>query len=170
MLILEIIIIIVLVTMVALFINGIEDYCKYKHALKIPFNESLENIGLPVVTFMNNEKEFNFIIDTGASLSVIDERMLKDLNYSLLPIKGEMYGIDGSIIPVNYVKIDLQYDNALFQESFQVTEINAFDSLKSSNNIEIAGIISSDFMNNYQVTIDFIAGNLIIFKKNLWKK
>ena len=40
---------------------------------KISFRESMDLVQLPIVTFMNNGKKLNFLLDTGASYSSINE-------------------------------------------------------------------------------------------------
>ena len=49
--------------------------------IKISFKDTIDKTGLPIVSFSQNDKHFDFIIDTGAEYSVINSNSLKDLYY-----------------------------------------------------------------------------------------
>ena len=161
MIILKILITLIIVSAIALIINGIEDY---HSMIKIPFGETMAELTLPVVDFTNNGKTFNFLVDTGASYSVIDSRILKKIKHIKLKDTGNAYGVEGNIVPVEYAKITLNHEKGEFTDDFQVMKVEAFDNIKKANKIEIIGILGSSFLEKYGFVIDF--NNLIIYTKS----
>ena len=153
MIVVNVILVIISIIVAALFFNSIEDRCKYKS--KIYFKESLDDIGLPIITLSNNNKLFHFLIDSGASISVVDALALKDLEYTKLTAEGTVYGVDGNEIPVEYVNMKLSYGRNEYSDDFQVTRIHAFDNLLEANNVKISGILGNSFLNNYNCDISF---------------
>lgn len=156
----KIILVLAVVCVVAITINGIEDYHKTNSLVKLSFADTMGDLSLPIVKLTNNGQTFNFLIDTGASLSIIDSEVLSKLKYASLSTQGNAYGIDGNIIEVNYVRMNLAHEKAGFIEDFQVMRLNAFDNLKKTNNIDLAGILGSSFLKRYNFIINF--GELII--------
>ena len=52
-------------------------YLYYKrYRFKFPFKDTMGEVGLPIVSFEQNGKSFNFIIDSGADASVINTTSL----------------------------------------------------------------------------------------------
>ena len=43
------------------------------------FREALDLVGLPIVTFYQGDKKLNFLLDTGANLSVINKAALESV-------------------------------------------------------------------------------------------
>lgn len=119
------------------------------------FADTMGRLNLPIVSFSNNGQIFNFIIDTGASLSVIDSNVLHKLNYSKLDIKGSAYGIDGNTINTDYVAITLRHEATLYIEQFQVMRLNAFDNLKGIDGIDVAGILGSAFLKRHGAILNY---------------
>ena len=52
------------------------------------FRETMDLCELPIVTFMNNGKKLNFLLDTGASKSVIHSGALEGLTYKSIDKYG----------------------------------------------------------------------------------
>ena len=151
----EILITIVAICVVATTINGIEDYHKKNSLIKLSFTDNMGRLNLPVVSLTNNGQSFNFLIDTGATLSVIDSNALDKLNYTKVNVTGNAYGVDGNIVPVEYARIELNHDKVQFVDEFQIMRVDAFDNIKESDNIEIVGILGSTFLKRYNFTVDF---------------
>ena len=49
------------------------------NAQKISFERTLRLVGIPIVTLENGGKEYNFILDTGATTSLINNSILDEL-------------------------------------------------------------------------------------------
>ena len=75
---------------------------------RISFRETLDLTELPIVTFRNNDKKFNFLLDTGATNSVINKSTLSDMVFNSTNKKDTIYGSDGHIEEVDIVSIDIK--------------------------------------------------------------
>lgn len=161
---LEIVGILLAVIFLAVIINGIEDYCKRKNRVDMSFKESMELVDLPVITFYNNGNKFNFLLDTGATMSVIDSNVLDSLSYEKLDDTGTIYGMEGNKIDVSYVRASLEYKDKEYEEDFQVVDMSAaFGQVKAESGVNLSGILGSLFFKKYQYILDF--ESLIAYSK-----
>lgn len=165
MFILEALIVLVAIFIIAIVINGIEDYHTRNSLVRLSFTDNMGRLNLPVVSLTNNGQSFNFLIDTGATLSVIDSNALDKLAYTKVETTGSAYGVDGNIIPVEYARIELNHENTKFVDEFQIMRVNGFDNIKESDKIEIVGILGSTFLKRYDFTINY--KDLIISAKKV---
>ena len=165
MFILEALIVLVAIFIIAIVINGIEDYHTRNSLVRLSFTDNMGRLNLPVVSLTNNGQSFNFLIDTGATLSVIDSNALDKLAYTKVETTGSAYGVDGNIIPVEYARIELNHENTKFVDEFQIMRVNGFDNIKESDKIEIVGILGSTFLKRYNFTINY--KDLIISAKKV---
>jgi predicted aspartyl protease len=165
MFILEALIVLVAIFIIAIVINGIEDYHTRSSLVRLSFTDNMGRLNLPVVSLTNNGQSFNFLIDTGATLSVIDSNALDKLAYTKVETIGSAYGVDGNIIPVEYARIELNHENTKFVDEFQIMRVNGFDNIKESDKIEIVGILGSTFLKRYDFTINY--KDLIISAKKV---
>ena len=165
MFILEALIVLVAIFIIAIVINGIEDYHTRNSLVRLSFTDNMGRLNLPVVSLTNNGQSFNFLIDTGATLSVIDSNALDKLAYTKAETTGSAYGVDGNIIPVEYARIELNHENTKFVDEFQIMRVNGFDNIKESDKIEIVGILGSTFLKRYNFTINY--KDLIISAKKV---
>lgn len=141
--------------------KAIFEYQKEVNKVRISFKAGMEKTDFPVITLENNGTLYNFLVDTGASLSVVDEGVLKSITHTPINVtKSQMYGIDGNIITVDFVKINLKYKDNEFVEAFQVTTIPGFDNIEKDDGVRLSGILGCSFFNRYKSEIDF--KNLII--------
>ena len=123
---------------------------------KISFKESMDLVELPIITFVNNGNKFNFLFDTGASLSSINKECLKSFNYEKEDKSGTVYGIDGNKQELNYVKAILNYRGREYSESFQVVDLSqAFNHIKQDYGVTLHGIIGNSFFQKYKYVLDF---------------
>lgn len=155
MVILEVLIVLVAVFVIATIINGIEDYHAKNSLVRLSFTDNMGRLNLPIVSLTNNGQSFNFLIDTGATLSVIDSNALDKLAYTKVETTGNAYGVDGNIVPVEYARIELNHEKTKFVDEFQIMRVDAFDNIKESDKIEIVGILGSTFLKRYDFTINY---------------
>lgn len=161
---LKIVIILLAVVLLAIIINGVEDYCKQKKRENMSFREAMDLVELPVITFYNNDKKFNFLLDTGATLSVIDSNALKQMKYEEIDVVGTIFGMEGNKIDVGYANIDLKYKKQIYTDSFQVIDMSsAFDQVKAESGVTLSGVLGSLFFKKYQYVLDF--NDLIAYSK-----
>lgn len=155
-----IILILIAVLAIAIFRNGYEKYVN-----KISFKETLDLVGVPIVTFKNNNKKFNFILDTGASKSVIDSNILNKLEYNELDVQSSVFGMEGNTIKCSFVDVPLYYHGCEFNEEFQSVNMKqTFDQVKSEFGVQVVGILGSSFLSKYDYVLDF--DKLVAYCKN----
>lgn len=158
---LDFLIILVLIVISAIIINGVED-CNRKDAMS--FREAMDLTNLPIVTFYQGDKKFNFLLDTGATLSVINQAALESITHTTTNETGELYGIDGVKREVSYASINLAYKNKDYTEEFQVLDMQeAIDQVKAESGVNMVGIIGSEFFRKYKYILDF--NELIAYSK-----
>lgn len=155
--ILKIVLALIIVTFIAVLVNGVEDYNSHNRTNKLSFKGSIDSLTIPIVTLFNNGKAFNFVVDTGANYSVINAEYLKLFDAKIIKgITGKVYGIDGNQQDVYYARIQLSQYTDNFVEEFQIFDIQSMcDNLKEENGVEIVGILGSSFFQRYKFIIDF---------------
>lgn len=161
---LEIVGMLLAVIILAVIINGVDDYCRQRKRVNMSFKEAMDLTDLPVITFYNNGKKFNFLLDTGATMSVIDSNVLSNLSHENLDDAGSVYGMEGNRIEVSYVKALLEYKGRNYEEVFQVINMSAaFNQVKAESGVTLSGILGSLFFKKYQYVLDF--ESLIAYSK-----
>lgn len=124
---------------------------------RISFRESMDLVELPIVTFMNNGKKLNFLLDTGASYSSINEAALEGLSYEETGESGFGMGIEGNIKEDRgYVRMNVDYRSASYEDDFQVVDLSqAFGMIKQEYGINLHGILGSTFFQKYRYALNF---------------
>ena len=128
-------------TFIALILKMIRDELK-KGKTKISFKESLDLVELPVITFMNNNKKLNLLIDSGSDISYLCSKVISELNLTSEEEKVELNIITGikSVDSIcNKVKLNLSFKDNNFEEEFIILpELDQqFDNIKKENGVKI---------------------------------
>ena len=161
---LTILIVIGIVFLGAVIINGIEEYNKANRKDCISFRESMDLTDLPIITFYQGNNRFNFLLDTGANLSVINSSALNNFQYNEVEGTGNIVGVEGIKKEVSYVNIDLNYKDSKYTEQFQVLDmLDAIDYVKSESGVNMVGILGNNFFRRYKYILDF--NELIAYSK-----
>ena len=154
-LIFDIVFIILLVSICAILAHFVCDKRK-PNLSKMSFRETMDLCDLPIVTFINNGNKFNFLLDTGASKSVINTEVLQSMSYKEANISGNVYGLDGKKYETSYVNVLLNYRGKEYEEEFQVLDMSApFGNLKNDFGINVHGILASSFFEKYRYILDY---------------
>lgn len=120
------------------------------------FRETMDLCELPIVTFMSNGKKLNFLLDTGASKSVIHSGALDGLTYKSLNKSGDLYGIDGKRQDASFISMSIGYKGKDYSEEFQSIDMSIpFSNLKSDFGVNLHGILSSTFFQKYRYVLNF---------------
>lgn len=120
------------------------------------FRESMDLANLPVITFLVGERKMNFLLDTGATISVIDVNSISSSEYINTNQASNVYGIEGNIQTVPLVEIELLYKNKGYKDCFQLMDMSgAFSKMKEETGVTIHGIIGSNFFKKYRYIINF---------------
>lgn len=147
--------------LVFLGLCGIVAYREYKNIPRniIPFKESVELVGVPVVTFYCGKKKLHFILDSGATGNVIDSKVLKSLGtdyYSNTGMATEHFGSEGNVVLSDIAAIKFSYSGLSFDELFTVVDMSkAFEEAKKESGVTIHGLLGSSFFKKYNYILDF---------------
>lgn len=131
----------------------------FKEKSKISIKEALDLLEIPVITLENNNKKFNFILDSGSSNSHISPTASKDILYNKKgTINYSANSANGTITNKSKVlNVDLMYKKDIFNINLIVTENLelSFKDIMDSNKIQLHGIIGSDFLIKHKYILDF---------------
>lgn len=153
----KIIFIILTVVCVALFVTMFEDI-KKSNRKKISFKEAIDLTELPVVTFISKGRKLNFLIDTGANNSILNESVANKMKLKCEEFEGVETNTAGGNINLNkIVDLNIQFDdNRIYNENFLISNMDeAFNSIKSETGVTIHGILGSNFFAKYRYIIDY---------------
>lgn len=158
--ILETLLTIIVIILIVIALN-IRDEIRYD---KMSFKEAIDLTGLPIVTFYQNDKKFNFLLDTGANNSVINKSALELLEHNLVNKSTTVTGINGKPISAECVSLYLTYGNKNYEETFQAIDMSeAFKVIKEESGVSLVGILGSEFFKRNKYILDF--NKLIAYSK-----
>ena len=154
--ILKIVAILLVVALLAIIINGIEDYCKLRKREFMSFREAMDLVELPVVTFYNKDTKLNFLLDTGSDLSHINKSVLPSLEYKEIKESRNIICAGGNMQSLNCCDMTVTYKNQKFIDRFYISDLDeAFGAIKTETGVQIHGILGSKFFAKYKYIIDF---------------
>lgn len=160
----ELIIILVTIIFIAYIVNKIEATKKEINS-RMSFKEALDLIELPIVTFYQDDKKLNFMLDSGSNFSIIDINAVNNLKlkHTKLNKVNSIIGINGETRNAGFINLKFSYKHINFDYDFQYLDLsNVVDSLKQ-NGITIHGILGNQFFIKYKYILDF--NDLIAYSK-----
>lgn len=148
--------VVLMVVVIALIINGIEDYHKGKKKGIASFKDYLELTDLPIITFKQGKRKLNFILDSGANYSVINKKVEEELKSEETSKQSVVLGIHGEVTRTNIKTISFSHGKDVFIEDFQVMDISkTVDKYEKHKGVTIHGVLGNAFMQAYKYVIDF---------------
>ena len=142
---------------VALFVTFFEDL-KRSNRKKISFKEAIDLTELPVVTFIGKGRKLNFLIDTGANNSILNESVANKMKLECEEFEGVETNTAGGNINLNkIVNLVIKFDDKReYDECFLVSNMDeAFNSVKEETGVMIHGILGSNFFAKNKYIIDY---------------
>ena len=135
-------------------------YMLYRHKKlmhkNISFIESLNLTGLPIVSFESNNNIFNFVLDTGSNISIIDQEALKSAEYEETKEEGHFYGIGALETGGTIVNLFLSYKDRTYSIYCHSADMSpTFNEMKNQYGVNLHGILGSDFFREYKYILDF---------------
>lgn len=153
----KILFIICVTLFVALFVTFFEDL-KRSNRKRISFKEAMDLTELPVVTFIGKGRKLNFLIDTGANNSILNESIVNKMKLKCEEFEGVETNTAGGNINLNKVtNLTIKFDDKReYNECFLVSNMDeAFNSVKAETGVLIHGILGSNFFAKNKYIIDF---------------
>lgn len=162
---LKIIVILLVVVFVAVTVNGIESYRRQKKKEIMSFREAMDLVELPIITFYNNNKKLNFLLDTGSDLSYINKSILPSLEYKEINESKNIISVGGNTQSLGCCDMTVIYKNKKFIDRFYISDLDeAFGVIKAETGVQIHGILGSKFFAKYKYILDF--ESLIAYSKS----
>ena len=153
---LKIVFVLLLVGIAAIVAHFVDLTRKRGSSDRMSFMETMNLCELPIVTFMNNGKKLNFLLDTGASKSVIHSGALEGLTYESTNKSGDVYGMDGKRKDTSFINMSIGYRGKNYNEEFQSIDMSTpFSNLKADFGVNLHGILSSTFFQKYKYVLNF---------------
>lgn len=124
---------------------------------KMSFRESMDLAELPVVTFYQGNKKFNFLLDTGSNYSHISKETAKKIKGKLIEdCNITVTGLGKGETSAMY-KTTLTYKNTNYDIDLHVTKhlTDAFNAIKNETGVQVHGIIGNQFFQEYKYILDF---------------
>ena len=115
-----------------------------------------ENLILVKLTV--NGKQANFIVDTGASVSVIDQRQASKYEFRCFDNmnQGSMNSMAGVSSLILTSKIELSHHNHQFgRMKFYASDMGYINRFMKERHVYILGILGADFLKRNQAVIDY---------------
>lgn len=131
---------------------------------KISFRESVDLTELPVITLYQEDKKFNFLLDTGSNDSIISKPAARSIKGTYSKCERLIEGL-GSTNVSKICTTTLLYKNMSFEVECLVSDgITAtFNSIKKASGVHIHGILGTKFLQKYKYVLDF--DELVAYKK-----
>lgn len=120
------------------------------------FISSMNTSGIIVLPFKCQDRELNFMIDTGANCSYIVPSVLKDIKYLDCGETDTVVSAVDTKIETRAVQFSIEYRGIDFTHKFWVLPMeDSFNAVEESEGIRIDGILGTDFLKKYGCTVDF---------------
>ena len=128
------------------------------------FKEAFELTNKPIITFYKKETKYNFILDTGCTDAVIDSNVVKQMDYKLVNMQSNLFGMEGNTKLVQICELTLYFNNRGYTYNYLINDMSqAFKQIKESTGVTVHGIIGSKFFNKFKYVLDF--DELIAYSK-----
>ena len=150
------------------FISISTIYRKNKRNKKINIRK-LKN-KLLIIQLMNNNRKYNFLIDTGSTASHISDRYMTDFGNVGYKCKSDIYGMGGEKNINTFIMPEFIYKGKYCNHKISVPLLinkgmnSMMDMMKEDYNIEIHGVVGMDFIDKYISEFSF-NNNTILLKR-----
>lgn len=154
--ILEITLTIGAVLAVGYMVNLCEDRIRKANNRKMSFRESMDLAEMPVVTFYQGDKKFNFLLDTGSNYSHISKEAVKEIKGTMIDAQAKVSGIgEGTTSAV--CRATLSYKGVNYDIDLSVTDhlTDAFAAIKNETGVQVHGLIGNQFFQKHKYILDF---------------
>ncbi len=123
---------------------------------EMSFKESVDLTNLPIVTFYQNGKKINFLLDSGCTSSVLDSNVLSEYDVQMSDIEGSFSGCSNNSVSCKFGYMKFSYKNNNLEDIFQVADMSGvFNSIKQSSGVNVQGILGTKFFTKYKYILDF---------------
>ena len=125
---------------------------RMKEKITYPINYGLSKTGLPLIAVEMEGNNICFLVDTGATLNLLDKRVYEHINKN----KGQEsksvdtvanFGIEGVETKAPRAELNFEFENGLFKTKFTIFDTStAFNKVEEESGIQIHGILGNEFL------------------------
>lgn len=128
---------------------------KYSRSFSISYG--LKKVNLPLIIVLVADNNLCFLLDTGATNNLIDQRAYDYLKGQVEELnEGAMIGIDGTKKFTPKIKLSFAIEGQAYTSIFHVFDLaKAFDVIEKESGLQIHGIFGSVFFLEHGWIIDF---------------
>lgn len=127
----------------------------------VKIGDTLKKSGYAILTFTINRKKYNFLLDTGSAVNMIDKGALKrivDSGYELMPPEESYFisGIGGESEKTESYSLGIRYGKIAYRDSFVVKDLSTiFGTIYDQTGFSIDGLLGMPFFDKHQWIFDF---------------
>jgi predicted aspartyl protease len=133
--------------------------CQLKRVASLPMTIGPANEILVPGVF-NDKKTGPILIDTGAYVSLLRDSVADELGLSRFQLRKGVYGAGGGFLDQG-VSVKLQFDKLISPDAAFVLAPD-----RSFSNSEIIGVFGEDYLNNYDIELDFKGKKVNLFSQD----
>lgn len=131
-----------------------------KNFINYSFEYGLLNARMPLIGVFCKEIEnpLIFIIDTGANASLLFSNAFSQLNESIkiLDITHDVIGLEGIENETTLSEVSFNIGETKFTHKFELFDsTDVVESFSDTSNIEVHGILGTDFLMKHDVILDY---------------
>ena len=111
---------------------------------------------MPVVTFYQGDKKFNFLLDTGSNYSHISKEAAKEIQGKTMEAQAKVSGI-GEGTTSGVCRTTLSYKGVNYDIDLSITDhlTDAFAAIKTETGVQVHGLIGNQFFQKHKYVLDF---------------
>lgn len=132
---------------------------KKKNSLS--FDKSFDISGLPIVTFICNDKKLSLMIDSGSNVNYLKRSSAEKLKIEISETDKYTAGCNGSVNKTDVCHIKFSDGILFYEDEFYVSEFEGLDSIYECTGYKVDGMIGNTFLEKYKCVLDFNQYKLI---------
>lgn len=118
------------------------------------FKDAINLTGLPILTFYQGEKKYNFILDTGSNVSYVD--VSSSMQKTIKEDEKDIALIEGSDQNCPIATVVMSCGDVVYEHDFRIVDYSlAFNTICAQSGVPITGLIGGDFMSKYNYCLDY---------------
>lgn len=130
----------------------------------IPFDKYFKTKSI-IVHCTQGEKDFYFILDSGASHSCLSQQRIDEIEYQMQEGKTILTDIRGNKKEVDSCEASLNFGEMKTKISFLINDFTgAFDGLEQFLGIHIHGLLGTNFLLDHKAIVDYEKLELRLYK------
>lgn len=116
---------------------------------------------VPIIKAKLNNKHCYLMIDTGASISILDITQSKKYNFKLTSVSNEVLGLGGKTNYYDLDNVNIELDSLQLETSFKGGNLNYLvRTIRINSGYNIVGIIGSDVFKTHEFKIDYSTNSI----------